>query len=104
MANLPCLTYFAKKDALGWPIPGTLQGYNKFEQLPCDSICNLIEIDPTQVQPNGTTICLHPDLLRYFYRVNRKTPQSVKPNSLIAAYEFPTSPTDGCWREWHKYC
>ena len=100
-----CLTYYAKADGEGYPIPGTLQGYNPYEQLPCDSICDLIKIDPTQVQPNGTKPCIHSENLRFFYRiVPFSNPRQVQPNSLIAAYQEPKSPNDCWWAEWHKYC
>ena len=101
-----CLLYFAQKDALGWPIPSTLAGYNPRVALPCQNNgCNFIQLLPTPpAQPNGTKQCLHPSNLRYFYRVDRGTPQQIVPNSLIQSYNFPTSPTDGCWREVIKYC
>jgi len=106
MPNNSCLQYFAKKDAIGFPIVGTLQGFNPNVSLPCaNKGCDWIAIVPNPVQPAGTSsICLHPNNLRYFYRVDRGKPQQVVPNSLISSYNFPTTPTDGCWREFHKWC
>lgn len=105
MANNECLRYFAQSDSLGYPTPSTLQGYRNNTGLPCNQNgCSFIELVPNPVQPEGTTVCLHPNNLRYFYRVDRGTPQQVVPNSLIQSYNFPTTPTDGCWREFHRYC
>ena len=107
--NNNCLLYFAKKDSLGWPIPSTLEGYNPGVALPCQNNgCDHIQIYPSHQgnpQPNGTKQCLHPNNLRYFYRlVPYSKPLQVQPNSLISAYSQPKTPNDCWWVEWKKWC
>jgi len=101
-----CLKVYATRSPLGFPVPGTANGYNPYEQLPCDNQCNLVELLPGgNPQPTGTVRCLHPDGLRFFYLVTKHaTNPQVKPGSLMAAYDFPKSPNNCMWVEFYKWC
>ena len=104
-----CLLYFATRDSEGFPVPGTMRGYNPRVALPCfNNGCDVIQIIPSHTgnaQPVGTQQCMHPNNLRFFYRlIPYSSPLQVQPNSLIASYNFPTTPND-CWFvEWKKWC
>lgn len=109
MASQDCLLYFAQKDGDGFPIPSTMQGYNPRISLPCQNDgCNFIQLTPSRAgnpQPNGTQQCMHPNNLRYFYRlIPYSSPVQLQPNSLISAYDFPKVPNDCWWVEWRKWC
>lgn len=101
-----CLRFFAVKDSTGFPVVGTVQGYNAYEQLPCDNQCDLVELLPGgNPQPAGAARCFHPDGLRFFYQVTKsdKNPQ-VKSGTLMAAYQFPKSPNNCQWVEFYRWC
>ncbi len=69
------LKYYAQKDALGFPIPGTMMGTTG--KVPADSL----EISSNTVLPT------HPDGLKYVVRVNKKG--AIIPNSLVAVLTVP---------------
>lgn len=106
MANTQCLRYFAQADDLGYPMPTTMQGYHTNVSLPCrNKLCQEIELVPDPVAPSGATACVHPNGLRYFYRViPYSNPRQVQPNSLQQVYAYPKTPNDCWWREYVKYC
>lgn len=69
------LNYYAQKDALGFPIPGTMMATTG--KVPEDSI----EISADTVLPT------HPDGLKYIVRLNKKG--KIIPNSLVAVLDVP---------------
>lgn len=69
------LKYYAQKDALGFPIPGTMMGTTG--KVPEDSI----EISADTVLPT------HPDGLKYIVRLNKKG--KIIANSLVAVLDVP---------------
>jgi hypothetical protein len=69
------LKYYAQKDALGFPIPGTMMGTTG--KVPADSL----EISSNTVLPT------HPDGLKYIVRINKKG--AIIPNSLAAVLTVP---------------
>ncbi len=85
---MKCLVYYAKKDANGFPIPGTMIGY---KHDPCK--CDLALIQPFDTfigsDGNGHTIVqsYHPKKLRYFVHVNCEG--QVVPNSLFISLKHP---------------
>ncbi len=106
MANTECLRYFSPESLPGWPTCGQSQGYTNNVALPCNSICNMIELNPNGYTPTDTQIeCKHPNNLRFFFRVVPfSNPKVVQPNSLICAYQFPLTPNDCNWVEFKKFC
>lgn len=72
-------TFYAQKDALGFPIPGTMMS-NK--TVP--SVKNIVEID---ISTNVSTPKLHPEKLRYFVRLDKSG--NILPNSLIISLTRP---------------
>ena len=83
-----CLQYWAKKDANGFPIPGTMMGRTS---NPCK--CDLVRIYPTDtfIGDNGdgteTVQAYHPNKLRYFVHIN--CDGEVIPNSLFISLKHP---------------
>ena len=75
--------FYAQKDALGFPVPGTLQS-TTLRKLPSDTI----EI-PSQdvVGSEGQTVIQHPNRLRFFVRKDKKG--NIIPNSLIISLKKP---------------
>lgn len=74
--------FYAQKDDLGWPIPGTMMSGSKVPK-------NLIEIPAQNVTPGvGQSEVKHPGKLRYFIRRDAKG--NIIPNSLIVGYKKPT--------------
>jgi hypothetical protein len=74
--------FYAQKDDLGFPIPGTMMSGTKVPQ-------NLIEIPAQNVTAGvGETEVKHPGKLRYFVR--RDVKGNIIPNSLIISYKKPT--------------
>jgi hypothetical protein len=69
--------FYAQKDALGYPIPGTLMSA---EKVPSNSV----EIQATDVVSSK----VHPEKLRYFVRKDKKG--NIIPNSLIISLKKPT--------------
>lgn len=99
----PCRKFFAKLDANKYPIPGTEMSFFGFNE-PCDNICSWTELTPKQMTvPVGVKRCLHPDGIRYFYQVYRKSGQ-VKPNSLVQGLQFPETTNSCLIREWYRLC
>lgn len=73
--------YYAQRDHLGFPIPGTMMSGTKVPE-------NLIEIPAENVTPGvGETEVKHPGKLRYFVRRDAKG--NIIPNSLIISYKKP---------------
>jgi len=73
--------FYAQKDALGFPIPGTMMSGAK---VPAD----LIEIPAQDVTPGaGEVAVAHPGDLRYFVRKDKKG--NIIPNSLIISLKKP---------------
>jgi hypothetical protein len=85
---MSCKLYYAKKDKNGFPIPGTMMGYDKD---PCKDDLVLIESHDTMlgVDANGNTIeqCFHPEHLRYFVRLD--CDGHILPNSLFSSLKHP---------------
>lgn len=81
--------YYAQKDALGYPTPGTMQGY---KDIQCNS--NLILIPCTPLSSEGA--CKHPNGLRYWYGLKKG---KVIPNSLKSSYVKPAP----CFVEFFKH-
>jgi len=107
MANqIKCLRVFVKATVDQWPTPGEAMAYNCYEALPCDSICQMIELLPGgNPQPANSHRCLHDSGLRFFYQVSKSaTNPQVKRGSLIATYQFPKSPNNCNWVEFIKWC
>lgn len=77
--------YFALKDALGFPIPGTVRGYDKD---PCK--CELVEllVQPPLVEGSEDYRRYHPEGLHYYYQIDRSC-CNVVPNSLIITRQRP---------------
>jgi len=74
--------FYAQKDALGFPIPGTMMSG---AQVPK----NLIEIPAENVTAGvGEAVVPHPGKLRYFVRHDSKG--NILPNSLIVSYKKPS--------------
>lgn len=74
--------FYAQKDALGFPIPGTMMSG---AQVPK----NLIEIPAEDVAAGeGETEVAHPGKLRYFVRHDKTG--NIIPNSLIVSYKKPS--------------
>lgn len=69
--------FYAQKDALGWPIPGTMMAAAK---VPATSL----EI-PATTAVGGKS---NPNGLRYFVRVDKKG--NIIPNTLIVSLKRPT--------------
>jgi len=73
--------FYAQKDQLGFPIPGTMMSGTKVPN-------NLIEIPAQDVTaPEGGSIVSHPEKLRYFVR--RDSQGRIIPNSLIVSLKKP---------------
>lgn len=76
-------TFYAQKDALGFPVPGTLQS-TYLSRVPA----NTVEIPAQDVLGNeGLTPVQHPGKLRYFVRKDKKG--NIIPNSLIVSLKKP---------------
>jgi len=74
--------FYAQKDALGFPIAGTMMSG---EKVPA----NLIEIPAQNVVPGaGQVAVAHPGDLRYFVRKDKKG--NIIPNSLIISLKKPS--------------
>lgn len=77
--------FYAQKDALGWPIPGTMMAGAKVP-------ANLIEIPAENVAAGaGQVEVSHPEKLRYFVRKDKKG--NIIPNSLIISLKKPAGDT-----------
>ena len=77
--------FYAQKDALGWPIPGTMMSGAKVP-------ANLIEIPAANVAPGANQVAVsHPENLRYFVRKDKKG--NIIPNSLIISLKKPAGET-----------
>lgn len=73
--------FYAQKDALGWPIPGTMMSGAKVP-------ANLIEIPAANVAPGANQVAVsHPEKLRYFVRKDKKG--NIIPNTLIISLNKP---------------
>lgn len=73
--------FYAQKDALGWPIPGTMMSGTLVP-------ANLLEIPAENVSAGvNQTVVTHPGSLRYFVRRDDKG--SIIPNSLIISLKRP---------------
>ena len=73
--------FYAQKDALGWPIPGTMMSGAKVP-------ANLLEIPAVNVAPGAGQVAVsHPDKLRYFVRKDKKG--NIIPNTLIISLKKP---------------
>jgi len=75
------LTYYAQKDALGFPIPGTMMGA---QEVPPSSISIPAE---DVIAGGGYQVVEHPEKLRYFVRKDKNG--DIIPNSLIISLDKP---------------
>lgn len=72
--------FYAQKDALGYPIPGTMMAA---EKVPANS---------QEIKAENTVSSkIHPDKLRYFVRRDKKG--NIIPNSLIISLKQPAGST-----------
>ena len=79
-----CKKFYAQKDAHGFPVPGTMQGYEKLQ----DCNCNMVAIpEATPSVLPGQTQGFHPGKLRFFIRLDCNN--QIIPNSLIASPKHP---------------
>jgi len=77
--------FYAQKDYLGFPIPGTMMSVPYGKAIPKTSIA----IPAADVTPgNGQTVVAHKDNLRYFVRKDQAG--NIIPNSLFTSYKTPT--------------
>lgn len=76
--------FYAQKDALGFPIPGTMMSVNDPVKVPSDSI--LIPAENVAAG-NGQTVVAQPSGLRYFIRKDAKG--NIIPNSLTISLKKP---------------
>lgn len=75
--------FYAQKDALGFPVPGTLQS-TTLGKVPATTI----EIPAENVTPGAGQVAVsHPGKLRYFVRKDKKG--NIIPNSLIISLTRP---------------
>ncbi len=76
--------FYAQKDTLGFPIPGTMMSVKSPLSVPA----NTIEIPAANVAPTGQQVVVkQPSGLRYFVRKN--TDGTIQPNSLIISLQKP---------------
>lgn len=76
--------FYAQKDALGFPIPGTMMSVKDPAKVPADSIL----IPAVNVTAgNGQTVVAQPSGLRYFIRKDAKG--NIIPNSLTISLKKP---------------
>jgi hypothetical protein len=76
--------FYAQKDALGFPIPGTMMSVKSPSPIPA----NTIEIPAANVAPTGQQVVVkQPSGLRYFVRKNADG--SILPNSLTISLQKP---------------
>lgn len=76
--------FYAQKDALGFPIPGTMMSVTTPANIPASSIL----IPAENVSPSGgQTVVNQPSGLRYFVRKDSKG--AIIPNSLIISLKKP---------------
>lgn len=76
--------FYAQKDALGFPIPGTMMSVNTPANIPADSI----SIPAQNVAAGaGQAVVKQPSGLRYFVRKDRTG--NIIPNSLTISLEKP---------------
>lgn len=93
--------FYAKLDKLGFPIPGTMMGY---DHVVCD--CHYTELVPTAPllgKVNGVTYTqiFHPKGLRYFVRTTCKNGIiDVMPNSLFTSLKNPGGNTVEWYNTW----
>jgi hypothetical protein len=79
-----CKKFYAQKDAHGFPVPGTMQGYDRLQ----DCKCNMVAIpEATPTVGVGQTQSFHPGKLRFFIRLDCNN--QIIPNSLIASQKHP---------------
>lgn len=84
-----CKQYYAKIDEYGFPIPGTMMGYDG-QPGTCNSAvtCSMVELpSTTYTLQAGDVQQFRPGGLRYFVVLN--SAGKIKPNSLTARYAVP---------------
>lgn len=76
--------FYAQKDALGFPIPGTMMSVKAPINIPADSIL----IPAANVTPGeGQSVVAQPSGLRYFVRKDSKG--NIIPNTLTISLKKP---------------
>ena len=76
--------FYAQKDALGFPIPGTMMSVTAPANIPADSVL----IPAENVTPGGgQTVVSQPSGLRYFVRKDSKG--NIVPNTLTISLKKP---------------
>lgn len=76
--------FYAQKDALGFPIPGTMMSVEAPRNIPADTI----SIPAQDVTAGGGKVVVNqPSGLRYFVRKNNKG--EIIPNSLTISFKKP---------------
>lgn len=76
--------FYAQKDALGFPIPGTMMSVDSTAKTPVDTIV----IPAANVAPGaGQTVVAQPSGLRYFVRKDSKG--NIVPNTLTISLKKP---------------
>src|SRR4051812_9747180 len=85
---MSCKIYYAKKDQLGFPTPGTMMG---FHRDPCRDELVKLEAHDTVLGSDGhgniITQCFHPQRLRYFVRLDDQG--NILPDSLFTSRITP---------------
>ncbi len=95
-----CLTYYATRSKLGWPIPGTLRSYKDRPHSCRNGLCDLYEIpSKTHVLAANEVRVYHPHNLHFFVGIDDNG--NVLPNSLVSATTRP--PHSDCLIEVIKY-
>ena len=84
-----CKQYFAKVDEYGFPIPGTMMGYNGQPGSCSIAVaCSMVQLPSTTyvLQP-GDVRQFRPGGLRYFVVLDSNG--MIRPNSLMARFTVP---------------
>jgi hypothetical protein len=84
-----CKQYFAKVDEYGFPIPGTMMGFNGTPGT-CDLAlaCSMVQLPQiTYVLQTGDKQIFRPGGLRYFVVLDSNG--YIRPNSLMARFTVP---------------
>lgn len=78
------LVYYAQRDALGYPIPGTMMAVKSVADVPANT--KVIEADDMLLSPPVPT---HPAGLKFFVRHDKNG--DIIPNSLFSALKRPAA-------------
>ena len=82
---MTCKKYFAKKGSNGFPVPGTMMGYDKDMSCHCDMVQILPKVPPIA---DNQYRSYDPAGFRYFVRVDCSG--NIIPNSLFRTKDRPS--------------